>query len=392
MTPNHPAAPLPEGLHHAQENDEEGSLINIAPCHVSWFNIDPSSEFFDPLSCEPGSGKSDAKLGSWCSDFHQWNDPLILDIQPGNNPIQMGSGYSENNCQPPTGACCIDEDCTDSMIEDDCNTFGGYWFRDKVCDGQVDCHLGSCCYEDHIIGVPLTCIDTTMNIVMPNGSPIDKEFCEGAWEQDLDGNYGDPDIGLGGNWQIGIACDDEQSGCVVTMPLGSCCTIIVAPQDEIEVECELDVLQADCQGANKIWTETGEAPGECSPLYCNAENWINYQGDPIFAPLEPHCPCCAKDCYEEMPDGCTGLCPCLCDDDVGAGCTVLDCPSGGIMSEWLCEQIGAEACIQDCYDCCTEACWSCRVYEAMGILHLLTRCNICSPLTCPGVCCTTGPQ
>ena len=72
----------------------DGYVYNHPPCNASAINIDPNRSDFSPLICEAGSGKSDSRLGGFCSDFHGHNKPYRLKIEIDNDPVPMGSNYN----------------------------------------------------------------------------------------------------------------------------------------------------------------------------------------------------------------------------------------------------------------------------------------------------------
>jgi hypothetical protein len=89
----------------------------VHPCRIKPENLDPFHPSFEPLPAEDGSLISDPRFGSWCSDFHNWNDPLI--IVDNNGPSMGGDYQADPGCgYDGLGACCVDgENCASGCAE-----------------------------------------------------------------------------------------------------------------------------------------------------------------------------------------------------------------------------------------------------------------------------------
>ena len=142
--------PLVPPSYHKQNN--RGAQKSFPPqvsntCRTSVENINPNPGEqlnFTPLECKAGSNQSNPMLGSFCSDFHQWNDPLIINMTPNETTaIYMGGNYDETCSDKDLGgACCSTENstCTDVADAEECADLGGdYQGSGTSCDAEGIC-------------------------------------------------------------------------------------------------------------------------------------------------------------------------------------------------------------------------------------------------------------
>lgn len=283
-----------------------GGALN--PCHIKPENVDFGHGNFNPLKCESGSLKSDPRMGGWCSDFHQWNDPLIIDIVPGGSlsRLDMGSQYNEtySDCgYDAYGSCCIDPNMCDTAT---CS------------DG-----IAACCYPDDENPGEHLCIETTKSDcretyqgnylwnrrcpenhdeepacfkTLENGGSCENHpLCVGCDQQTFTGGPGPVDCNRGACCSSYDVNNPPGDGTFGQQVAGTCCLSNCGTQ--ATEDCLIDITQADCECLQNWFIQEGNE--SCTTTY--------YQYD---------IPCCAEDenaCCQYGEDGCPWWWDCECD-------------------------------------------------------------------------------
>lgn len=250
----------------------------VHPCRIKPENLDPFNPLFNPLPCEDGSLVSDPRFGSWCSDFHNWNDPLIIVNNDG--PSMGGEYQNDTGCgYDGRGACCVDgENCASGC--DSTGVLGGCCI-DGACSDDYTASMCAAAQGSFSPGwscIPVLGEDPACHLLVENGGFCDTE---------------DPRcVCVPGAWSTGrgsINC--ETGACCSSLPIcnpggdfgGTCClNYECIPQFEegpgacctgvsscvvVDNKSECDNVNGEYLGKGRTCESTDDEPLSCSAKY-----------------------------------------------------------------------------------------------------------------------------